>query len=59
MAVTIIANQIRSGQIEIGLAVGVESMSEKYSLDVARIPLCSPFLQPGQGWTSSKRTHLY
>lgn len=29
MAVTIIANQIRSGQIEIGLAVGVESMSEK------------------------------
>jgi acetyl-CoA acyltransferase 1 len=30
MAVTTIANQIRSGQIEIGLAVGVESMSEKY-----------------------------
>ena len=29
MALTIIANQIRSGQIEIGLAVGVESMSEK------------------------------
>jgi acetyl-CoA acetyltransferase len=29
MAVTIIANQIRSGQIEIGLAIGVESMSEK------------------------------
>lgn len=29
MAVTTIANQIRSGQIEIGLAVGVESMSEK------------------------------
>ncbi|KAF8078780.1 Thiolase, N-terminal domain-containing protein [Lyophyllum atratum] len=28
MAVTTIANQIRSGQIEIGLAVGVESMSE-------------------------------
>ncbi|KAG8216624.1 3-ketoacyl-CoA thiolase B [Butyriboletus roseoflavus] len=30
MAVTVIANQIRSGQIEIGLAVGVESMSQKY-----------------------------
>ncbi|KAG5653354.1 hypothetical protein H0H81_000976 [Sphagnurus paluster] len=28
MAVTTIANQIRSGQIEIGLAIGVESMSE-------------------------------
>lgn len=30
MAVTVIANQIRAGQIEIGLAVGVESMSQKY-----------------------------
>jgi acetyl-CoA acyltransferase 1 len=29
MAVTTVANQIRSGQIKIGLAVGVESMSEK------------------------------
>ena len=29
MAVTSIANQIRTGQIEIGLAIGVESMSEK------------------------------
>ncbi|KAG6821351.1 hypothetical protein H0H93_014148 [Arthromyces matolae] len=28
MAVTTIANQIRSGQIEIGIAIGVESMSE-------------------------------
>ncbi|KAJ7654987.1 Thiolase, N-terminal domain-containing protein [Mycena polygramma] len=28
MAVTTIANQIRSGQIEVGLAIGVESMSE-------------------------------
>ncbi|KAF8222133.1 thiolase [Tricholoma matsutake] len=28
MAVTIIANEIRSGQIEIGLAIGVESMSQ-------------------------------
>lgn len=30
MAVTTIANQIRSGQIEVGLAIGVENMSEKY-----------------------------
>lgn len=29
MAVTTIANQVRNGQIDIGLAVGVESMSEK------------------------------
>jgi acetyl-CoA acyltransferase 1 len=29
MAVTTIANQIRVGQIEIGLAVGVESMTSK------------------------------
>lgn len=29
MAVSTIANQIRSGAIEIGLAVGVESMSQK------------------------------
>jgi acetyl-CoA acyltransferase 1 len=29
MATTTIANQIRTGQIEIGLAIGVESMSEK------------------------------
>lgn len=30
MAVTTVANQIRSGQVEIGLAIGVENMSEKY-----------------------------
>ena len=29
MAVTTIANEIRSGQIDVGLAVGVESMSWK------------------------------
>jgi acetyl-CoA acyltransferase 1 len=29
MAVTTIANQIRAGQINIGLAIGVESMSQK------------------------------
>ena len=30
MAVTDIANKIRAGQIDIGLAVGVESMSFQY-----------------------------
>lgn len=35
MAVTTVANQVRSGQIEIGLAIGVESMSEKYVLIVS------------------------
>jgi acetyl-CoA acyltransferase 1 len=29
MAVTTIANQIRAGQIKVGLAIGVESMSQK------------------------------
>ena len=29
MAVTAVSNQIRAGQIEVGLAIGVESMSEK------------------------------
>lgn len=29
MAVTTVSNQIRVGQIEIGLAVGVESMTAK------------------------------
>lgn len=29
MAVTTIANQIRAGQIEVGLAIGVESMTAK------------------------------
>jgi acetyl-CoA acetyltransferase len=29
MAVTIIANQIKAGSIQIGLAIGVESMTEK------------------------------
>lgn len=31
MAVTTVANQVKSGQIKIGLAIGVESMSEKYA----------------------------
>lgn len=30
MAVSIISNQIRNGEIEIGLAMGFESMSAKY-----------------------------
>jgi acetyl-CoA acyltransferase 1 len=29
MAVTTIANQIRGGQIEVGLAIGIESMTQK------------------------------
>jgi acetyl-CoA acyltransferase 1 len=37
MAITTIANQIRGGQIEIGLAVGVESMSSKYDLPPSSI----------------------
>lgn len=44
MAVTSIANQIRVGQIEIGLAVGTESMTAKYdsvSIRVERMPLNS------------------
>ena len=36
MAVTDIANKIRVGQIEAGLAVGIESMSQKY---VCWVPL--------------------
>jgi acetyl-CoA acetyltransferase len=29
MAVTTIANQIKAGQIQVGVAVGVESMTQK------------------------------
>jgi acetyl-CoA acetyltransferase len=28
--VTVVANQIKSGSIQVGLAVGVESMTEKW-----------------------------
>jgi acetyl-CoA acetyltransferase len=38
MAVTTIANQIKAGQIQIGLALGVESMSQKQGF----LP-CMPF----------------
>ena len=34
MAVTTISNQIRVGQIEVGLAIGVESMTAKYGRSV-------------------------
>jgi acetyl-CoA acetyltransferase len=45
MATTIISNQIRSGQTEIGLAVGFESMSQKYvknSSLIREAQLCKP-----------------
>ncbi|KAI0030198.1 thiolase [Vararia minispora EC-137] len=58
MAITTISNQIRAGQIEIGLAVGVESLSgcDKMGPDDAsdEIKACSvsnDALQP-MGWTS-------
>ncbi|GJJ09854.1 hypothetical protein Clacol_004078 [Clathrus columnatus] len=58
MAVTAVANQIRAGQIDIGLAVGVESMSA--NPDKGSPPLCDEIMahetakdciQP-MGWTS-------
>ncbi|KAI9513058.1 thiolase [Russula earlei] len=58
MSVTTIANEIRAGQIDVGLAVGVESMS--WNPDVGpegasdEIKMCGPAsdaLQP-MGWTS-------
>ncbi|KAK0198278.1 hypothetical protein F5146DRAFT_1018915 [Armillaria mellea] len=30
ITITLIANQLRSGKIEVGLAIGVEGMSETY-----------------------------
>ncbi|KAI0320453.1 3-ketoacyl-CoA thiolase [Amylostereum chailletii] len=58
MAVTTIANQIRAGQIEIGLAVGVESMSANpdngpanASEEIQSHPVASDSLKP-MGWTS-------
>lgn len=44
MATTTIANQIRAGQIEIGLAVGVESMSEKSVSSFGRLSMMSEYL---------------
>ncbi|KAF8598163.1 thiolase [Ceratobasidium sp. AG-I] len=58
MAVTAIANQIRVGQIDIGLAVGVESMtanpdggSPELSEDVMSHTTAKDCVQP-MGWTS-------
>ncbi|KAI0257685.1 thiolase [Lactifluus subvellereus] len=58
MAVTTIANEIRAGQIDVGLAVGVESMSWNADVGPAAasedIRACGPAndaLQP-MGWTS-------
>jgi acetyl-CoA acyltransferase 1 len=58
MAVTTIANQIRSGQIEVGLAIGAESMSENpdaggpsQSPDIACHQAAADCPKP-MGWTS-------
>ncbi|EUC63965.1 3-ketoacyl-CoA thiolase [Rhizoctonia solani AG-3 Rhs1AP] len=58
MAITTVANQIRVGQIEIGLAVGVESMtanpdsgSPKLSDDIMTHNTAKDCVQP-MGWTS-------
>lgn len=40
MALTTISNQIRAGQIEIGLAVGSESMSAQYVQNLERVFRC-------------------
>lgn len=40
MALTTISNQIRAGQIEIGLAVGSESMSAQYVQNLERVLRC-------------------
>ncbi|KAL5495016.1 hypothetical protein ACEPAI_478 [Sanghuangporus weigelae] len=58
MAVTTVANQIRSGQIEIGLAVGSESMSfnpdqgaSPLSQEIMAHPTAKDCVEP-MGWTS-------
>ncbi|KAL5519206.1 hypothetical protein ACEPAH_889 [Sanghuangporus vaninii] len=58
MAVTTISNQIRSGQIEIGLAVGLESMSfnqdqgaPPLSQEIMAHPVAKDCVEP-MGWTS-------
>ncbi|KAK7468721.1 hypothetical protein VKT23_003224 [Stygiomarasmius scandens] len=58
MAVTTIANQIRSGQIEVGLAIGVESMSQnpdKGGPEQSELVSCDPQARDcpkPMGWTS-------
>ncbi|KAG5220128.1 thiolase [Salix suchowensis] len=49
MALTTISNQIRAGQIDIGLAVGVESMSQNE--EIAAHPAAADCPKP-MGWTS-------
>jgi acetyl-CoA acyltransferase 1 len=57
MAVTTISNQIRTAQIQIGLAVGVESMTQNpnmgagFSEEIMRHPVAKDCAQP-MGWTS-------
>jgi acetyl-CoA acyltransferase 1 len=57
MAVTAISNQIRAGQIDIGLAVGMESMTQhpdrgaQYSQEIMQHPVAKDCAQP-MGWTS-------
>ncbi|KDQ63448.1 hypothetical protein JAAARDRAFT_29469 [Jaapia argillacea MUCL 33604] len=58
MAVTAISNQIRAGQIEIGLAIGVESMSANpdkggppFSDEIQSHPSAADCSKP-MGWTS-------
>ncbi|KAF8846222.1 thiolase [Paxillus ammoniavirescens] len=65
MAVTVIANQIRSGQIEIGLAVGVESMSQNpdkgappQSESISASSAARDCLHP-MGWTSENVAEDY
>ncbi|KAF9229113.1 thiolase [Gyrodon lividus] len=65
MAVTAIANQIRSGQIEIGLAVGVESMSQNpdtgappQSESISASSAARDCLRP-MGWTSENVAEDY
>ncbi|KAH7912993.1 Thiolase, N-terminal domain-containing protein [Hygrophoropsis aurantiaca] len=65
MATTVIANQIRTGQIEIGLAVGVESMSQNpdnggpsQAEEVATNPAAKDCLNP-MGWTSENVAEDY
>jgi len=65
IAVTTIANEIRAGQIDVGLAVGVESMSwnpdvgpEGASDDIKRCGPASDALQP-MGWTSENVAHEF
>lgn len=58
MAVTTVANQVRSGQIDIGLAIGVESMSDnpdKGGPEFSELISCNPAsndCKERMGWTS-------